>query len=117
MTDVTGGPVPGPETDDMRNRLTGAGGQDAESRTFRGMAEAAAPKVRRAADTADMAVAQGDSLLAAGLDTAQAKAEQARIWAAAQRDVARERVIAHPFTSVGATFVAGLIVGLLLARR
>jgi ElaB/YqjD/DUF883 family membrane-anchored ribosome-binding protein len=45
------------------------------------------------------------------------RAGQAREWAAAQTDVARQTVVERPFVSTGAAFAAGVIFGILLARR
>ena len=41
----------------------------------------------------------------------------AREWATHQTDVARQTVVERPFASAGAAFAAGLVFGLLLARR
>ena len=46
-----------------------------------------------------------------------ARAGQARDWATHQTDVARQTVVERPFASAGAAFAAGLVFGLLLARR
>jgi ElaB/YqjD/DUF883 family membrane-anchored ribosome-binding protein len=111
MTDVTGGPTP---QDPTRSLQTGG-----EARSFDAMERDA--RIRRAADAAadatSRAMDQSESLLASGIETAQAKAHQAREWANSQRDMARETVVAHPFASVAAVFGAGLICGLLMARR
>lgn len=56
-------------------------------------------------------------LLTQGLDTAQAKAQQARQWASQQGETFKQRVTAKPVESSVAVFGVGLIVGLLLARR
>ena len=45
------------------------------------------------------------------------RATQAREWATAQTDVARQTVVERPFASAGAAFAAGLVFGILLARR
>ena len=45
------------------------------------------------------------------------RATQAREWASAQTDVARQTVVERPFVSAGAAFAAGVIFGVLLARR
>jgi ElaB/YqjD/DUF883 family membrane-anchored ribosome-binding protein len=124
MTDVTGGPVSGPQKDELRNDRPG------ESRAFAGTTGASGPtlggpdrdaRIRRAAagaaDAATEALARGDSLIADGLETAQAKAEEARRWAAEQGRTLRETVLEHPMTSCAAAFGGGLILGLLLARR
>ncbi len=45
------------------------------------------------------------------------RAGAAREWATHQTDVARQTVVERPFASAGAAFAAGLVFGLLLARR
>ena len=45
------------------------------------------------------------------------RASQAREWATSQTDVARQTVVERPFVSTGAAFAAGVIFGILLARR
>ena len=45
------------------------------------------------------------------------RATQAREWATSQTDVARQTVVERPFVSTGAAFAAGVIFGILLARR
>ena len=45
------------------------------------------------------------------------RAAQAREWASAQTDVARQTVVERPFVSAGAAFAAGVVFGVLLARR
>ena len=45
------------------------------------------------------------------------RATQAREWATAQTDVARQTVVERPFVSTGAAFAAGVVFGILLARR
>ena len=42
---------------------------------------------------------------------------QARDWATQQTDVARSTVVERPFVSTGAAFAAGVVFGVLLARR
>ncbi len=42
---------------------------------------------------------------------------QARDWASQQTDVARQTVVERPFVSAGAAFAAGVVFGVLLARR
>ena len=46
-----------------------------------------------------------------------ARTAAAREWATHQSDVARQTVVERPFASAGAAFAAGLVFGLLLARR
>ena len=45
------------------------------------------------------------------------RAGAAREWATHQSDIARQTVVERPFASAGAAFAAGLVFGLLLARR
>jgi len=44
-------------------------------------------------------------------------ATQARDWASQQGDIARQTVVERPFVSTGAAFAAGVVFGILLARR
>lgn len=68
---------------------------------------------------------QGGSSPLAGLQSiAQNAATQlndrtmaARDWASQQTDVARQTVVERPFVSAGAAFAAGVVFGVLLARR
>lgn len=67
---------------------------------------------------------QGSGPLA-GLQTAAQNAasqlnertQAARDWASMQTDVARQTVVERPFVSAGAAFAAGVVFGVLLARR
>jgi len=45
------------------------------------------------------------------------RTSQAREWATQQTDVARQTVVERPFVSAGAAFAAGVVFGVLLARR
>ena len=67
---------------------------------------------------------QGASPLAGIQSAAQNAASQlnertqaARDWASMQTDVARQTVVERPFVSAGAAFAAGVVFGVLLARR
>lgn len=68
---------------------------------------------------------QGGSSTLAGLQTAARDAasqlndrtQAARDWASMQTDVARQTVVERPFVSAGAAFAAGVVFGVLLARR
>lgn len=46
-----------------------------------------------------------------------ARAQQVRDWAETQADQVRTTVVEKPFASAGAAFAAGVILGILLARR
>ncbi len=48
---------------------------------------------------------------------ANAARDAARDWATHQTDVARQTVVERPFVSAGAAFAAGVVFGVLLARR
>jgi ElaB/YqjD/DUF883 family membrane-anchored ribosome-binding protein len=45
------------------------------------------------------------------------RTQAARDWASMQTDVARQTVVERPFVSAGAAFAAGVVFGVLLARR
>ncbi len=68
---------------------------------------------------------QGGGSPLAGLQSAAQNAQrqlgerttQARDWATQQTDVARQTVVERPFVSTGAAFAAGVVFGVLLARR
>ncbi len=45
------------------------------------------------------------------------RAQQVRDWAEVQADTVRTTVVDKPFASAGAAFAAGVILGVLLARR
>lgn len=46
-----------------------------------------------------------------------ARAQQVRDWYETQADQVRTTVVEKPFASAGAAFAAGVILGILLARR
>jgi ElaB/YqjD/DUF883 family membrane-anchored ribosome-binding protein len=58
-----------------------------------------------------------DSVLLSGLDVAQVQGERLRKLVHERREIARERIREQPLAAVGVTFAAGLILGMLLARR
>ncbi len=45
------------------------------------------------------------------------RSQAAREWATHQTDLARQTVVERPFVSAGAAFAAGVVFGVLLARR
>ena len=63
------------------------------------------------------ALSEEDSLLLAGLDRAHARAQAVRDWALIRREEAKDAVRTHPLGSSVVVFAAGMIFGLLLARR
>jgi hypothetical protein len=119
MTDVTR--VTGDDTNAARNTLAddavlGA----AESGSFGGPAAASISQI--GADvagegpvTADAPVQPG--LLVSSVEIAQARADEARRWAAQQKDVLSARVRENPVGSSAVVFGAGVLLGLLLNRR
>ena len=62
-------------------------------------------------------MSEEDSLLVAGLDHATARAQALRDWALIRREEAKDAVRTHPLGSSVVVFAAGMIFGLLLARR
>lgn len=113
MTDLTGGPTTGREpqtgTTAPRQPRVAPVRPDAERAL-----ETAARDVRHA--KRDLQEAQ-ESLLAAGLDTAQAKLRELQSWSARQTTTSRETVRLHPFTACAAMFGIGMVTGILLTRR
>lgn len=71
----------------------------------------------RKAGPASSALSEDDSVLIAGMDEARARAAQIRDWAAIRRQEARDAVRTHPLGSSVMVFAAGMIFGLLMARR
>ena len=75
--------------------------------------------------TATSAVAEGKSQLKQSVEEIRsevgrevgARAQQARDWAEDRADQLRTTVTEKPFASAGAAFAAGVILGVLLARR
>jgi hypothetical protein len=78
--------------------------------------EPAPPLKRKVRQSAAIIEAETESLLVAGIETAQAKAEEVQRWAKQKEDTARAHVRAHPISSCATVFGLGLILGL-LARR
>lgn len=62
-------------------------------------------------------LSEHDSVLLAGLDEAHARAQALRDWALIRREEAKDAVRTHPLGSSVVVFAAGMIFGLLLARR
>jgi hypothetical protein len=77
-------------------------------------ARAAAPKPSAAPEAT---LSEDDSVLLAALDQAQTRAEAMRDWALIRREEAKDAVRTHPLGSSVVVFAAGMIFGLLLARR
>jgi ElaB/YqjD/DUF883 family membrane-anchored ribosome-binding protein len=99
----------------------GAGGEpsDAEARPFgERLSSKAAKAGTRMADqigeSAGRTVSQAGDALAQGVDAAQTKMQELQTWADDQHEMARERVRSHPTSSIAATFVAGVALGLLI---
>lgn len=112
MTDLTGGPTSGqPQPRPIEPRKPRA----AEARPEMERAFATAARDVRHAQR-DLRDAQ-ESLLAAGIDTAQAKWRELQAWSAQRTTTGRETVRQHPFTSCAAMFGVGMIAGILLTRR
>jgi len=65
----------------------------------------------------DGGLSEEDSVALAALEAAQARARTLRDWALTRRDEARDAVRMHPIGSSAIVFGAGMIFGLLLARR
>ena len=63
------------------------------------------------------ALSEKDSVLIAGIDRAEEQAERLRAWALIRREEAKDAVRTHPLGSSVIVFAAGMIFGLLLARR
>jgi hypothetical protein len=58
-----------------------------------------------------------ESLLVAGIETAQAKADELRRWADVKTAEASERIRANPIGSAAVIFGVGLLAGMFLNRR
>ena len=69
------------------------------------------------ASSAKSTLAEKDSVLIAGIDRAEEQAERLRAWALIRREEAKDAVRTHPLGSSVMVFAAGMIFGLLLARR
>lgn len=103
MTDATG---KGPAT---RTRATR---KAAPRRAAARPAESAAAK-----SSAKPTLSEEDSVLIAGIDRAEEQAERLRAWALIRREEAKDAVRTHPLGSSVIVFAAGMIFGLLMARR
>lgn len=77
----------------------------------------AAPSAKAAPAGSAPGLSEEDSLLVAGLDQATARAQALRDWALIRREEAKDAVRTHPLGSSVVVFAAGMIFGLLLARR
>ena len=88
---------------DVTNNGAGQTNQRSPKAGLQNAAQTAATELQNAAQTAATEF--------------QARAGQAREWATHQTDVARQTVVERPYASAGAAFAAGLVFGLLLARR
>jgi hypothetical protein len=62
-------------------------------------------------------LSEEDSILLAGIDRAEAEAVRLRGWAELRRREAHDTIRTHPLGSSVVVFAAGMIFGLLLARR
>lgn len=62
-------------------------------------------------------LSEEDSVALAALEAAQVRARIVRDWALSRRDEERDHVRSHPIGSSAIVFGAGMIFGLLLARR
>lgn len=113
MTDLTGGPTP-----DRENPTRPAQSRQPRTSDVRPEAERAFATAARDMRHAkrDLQEAQ-ESVLAAGIDTAQAKLRELQAWSSRQTVTGRETVRLHPFTSCAAMFGIGMITGILLTRR
>lgn len=69
------------------------------------------------ASAAKATLSEKDSVLIAGIDRAEEQAERLRAWALIRREEAKDAVRTHPLGSSVIVFAAGMIFGLLLARR
>jgi ElaB/YqjD/DUF883 family membrane-anchored ribosome-binding protein len=74
-------------------------------------------QIDKAARTARSAVDQAGTAFSSGMDNAQARMQDIQDWASQQQDTARERIREHPLTSMAITFGAGMLFGMLMARR
>ena len=72
---------------------------------------------RPAAAKPAASLSEDESLLIAGIDQAAERAQALRDWALIRREEAKDAVRTHPLGSSVIVFAAGLIFGLLLARR
>ncbi|MBC6980664.1 hypothetical protein [Caulobacter sp. 17J80-11] len=112
MSDLTGGPTT-PETPTRATQPRQPRVAEVRPGAERAFASAARD-VRRA--RRDLEAAE-ESLVAEGLDVAQAKLKDLQAWSARQTTSGRETIRLHPFTSCAALFGVGMITGILLTRR
>lgn len=144
MTDVTGrtptngaprpqanrGPAARPKAGDaqaspviksMADSLSGELGAEGTSNVAKPKSQAPssarAPAAKPAAAKPGSGLSEEDSVLVAGIDEAAARAQALRDWALIRREEAKDAVRAHPLGSSVMVFAAGMIFGLLLARR
>ena len=68
-------------------------------------------------DRTQAALDQASSAIAAGVDTATSKMQDAQQWANEQHQTARMQIREHPMAAVAITFGAGMLIGMLLGRR
>jgi ElaB/YqjD/DUF883 family membrane-anchored ribosome-binding protein len=94
------------DTTNDRGGQSGQGDQGGGSNPLSGLQSAA----QQAAQTAQQAAQNAQRQLGE-------RTTQARDWASQQTDVARQTVVERPFVSTGAAFAAGVVFGVLLARR
>jgi hypothetical protein len=80
----------------------------ATARTSEGSAEPSRPAPNLSED---------ESVLLAGIDRAEDEAERLRAWAMIRREEAKDAIRTHPLGSSVIVFAAGMIFGLLMARR
>ncbi|MBX7247870.1 MAG: hypothetical protein K1X35_02340 [Caulobacteraceae bacterium] len=92
----------------------------AKSTTTRAAGRASSAKpAPRPAETVRPApsLSEDDSILVAGIDRAEEEAARLRAWAQIRREEAKDAIRTHPLGSSVVVFAAGMIFGLLLARR
>jgi cobalamin biosynthesis Mg chelatase CobN len=124
MTDVTSGAT---GAQPARKTSQADATQTAETKPFAGVASAstsdsvigATPSSGSTTESGSSGSAGGaeSGVLVQGVELAQAKADEAREWAQRQKDVLAARVRENPVGSSAVVFGAGVILGLLLARR
>ena len=134
MTDVTGKTTEAaPRPRKTGTGVAAAGGPPPEPRTIAdptptdtgpsAHGDVSSPSAGAAAGGSSAAGAGGatlreeDSVLVAGLEKAQSTATDLRAWAWLRQEEARDAVRSHPLVSSVMVFGAGMIFGLLLARR